>query len=384
MEAELLSLGSDTDRAVFVRDDFAQFGDRDIVATSRFFWQRGLTSTDELGKTSRLNRPFTLGGLRKDGASANDLDFFTGLSRLFPPPAQNRPDWKRNPVECCMPRLLPEFLADLSHLNDLLGPDQAMVNEVSSQLSDGEMCHPSYIAFPTAQLKDEPWNPALATRERASEGWENRMDGIRPTQQISFQAYTLYLVRFIFSAHMVSSWDPFGGISAQLNSLAVLPNLSAVGNSGAAIAYDISIRKHCATLARHRHSDIDFGRILPEECREIKKQVFFQRPIPASSSSYTDQEKWGGRKGKKGNGPGAGKGQRERPYQKKGESEKTQGRSKQRASLRPRDRSKPRRRSPSRPRRARSRKSARRPQKGYEQKQKKQNSKNDGNDSFAA
>ena len=368
MEEKLRSLERDINRTIFGRADFDQFEGEDIITTAKFFWQCGITSTDELKKTRQLNRSFMLEDLRKAGASARDLNLFTGLFRLFPPPAQTQPGKKSNFAECCIPRLLPKFTADISQLNDLLVPDQAMVNDISRQMAEGEMCHPSYLAFPTANLKEEPWKPALATHDRAAEDWKSRMAGLRSSQSISFQAYTLYLLRFIFSAHMVSAWDHFGGISAQLNSLAVLLNLSIVENSGVAIAYDIALRKHCATLARQRRSDIDFRRLLSEECQEVKKQVYSQRS--AALPSNPSQEKGKGKKGKKGGDPGAGKGRGKWPYYKKNEYEKPT----QRSPRNPKRRS-DKKRSRSRSRRSRSRKSTHRSQK-EEKKQKKQNSKN--------
>ena len=152
-----------------------------------------------------------------------------------------------------------------------------MGNDISRQVCEGELRHPSYIDVPIAQLKEHPWKPALATHERAAEDWKNRMTGIRSDQQISFQAYALYLIRFIFPAHLVSDWEHFGGISAQLNSFPALLNLAAVENDGVAIAYDGAIRKHCSTLARQRRSDVDFGILLSGECQEIKKQVYSAR-----------------------------------------------------------------------------------------------------------
>ena len=145
-----------------------------------------------------------------------------------------------------------------------------MVDEVPRQISDGERCHPAYIAFPTAHLQEESWKPQLPTHDRAAGDCKKRMAGIRSSQSISFQAYILYSFRFVLSAHMVSAWEPFGGISAQLNALPIALNLPIVENRGIAIDYDLAIRTHCATLARRRRSDIDFAHILSREQAEIK------------------------------------------------------------------------------------------------------------------
>ena len=367
LDTKLRSLERDINNTISLRDDFAQFDDTDIIKTARLFWKCGLTSTEELKKTRQLNRSFMLEDLRKEGITAKDLNLFTGLLHLFPPPAQTQPGKKGNFVECCIPRLLPKLSANLSRLNPLLVPDQVMVNEISRQLGEGDLCHPSYTAFPIAQLKDEPWKPALATHDRAAEEWKNRMTGMRSDQTISFQAYSLYLLRFIFAAHMVSAWEPFGGISAQLNAMAVFLNISIVENSGIAIAYDIAIRKHCATLARQRGSDINYFRLLSEECQEVKRQVYsarYQHP-PA-------QEKGKGKgKGKKGQGLGKGKGQ-----EKGKNSFKRTERSEKRSPNRSRRRSRSRKRSRSRrSRKSRSKKPAQHTQNDYKKAQKKKSNK---------
>ena len=297
---KLRALERDIQRTIRGRDDFAHFEDDDIIETAQFFWDCGLTSTVDLKKTRTLNRNYMLEDLRRAGASAKSLGLFTALLNLFPPPVQAQQGRKGGFVECCIPRLLPDFSANLSGLASGLVPNQPMVNDISRQLAEGELCHPAYTAFPTAHLQDEPWKPDLSTHDRAAEDWKKRMTGLRSSQSISFQAYVLYSLRFIFSAHMVSAWEPFGGISAQLNALAVMLNISVVEHGGIAIDYDIAIRKHCAALARQRRSDIDYAHLLSHENPEIRKQVLANR----SSGSADDAA------GKKVKGKGKGKGKK--------------------------------------------------------------------------
>ena len=76
--------------------------------------------------------------------------------------------------------------------------------------------------------------------------------------------------------------------------MAVLLNLSIVENSGIAISYDIALRKHIAQLARQRRTDIDYAKLLSEECFEVKKQIYSSR----SSQKVEDKGKGKGDKGK--------------------------------------------------------------------------------------
>ena len=155
-----------------------------------------------------------------------------------------------------------------------------MINEIPRLIAGGELCRPSYIAFPVAQLQEEPWKPKLPTHDRPDDDWGKRTTGSAHLQLFPTQAYILYSLRFIFSAHMVLAWEPFGGIPDQFNALASDLNLSIVENSGGDIEYDLAIRKQCADLARRRRSSIDFDRLLSQEQAEIKKHVIAHRTAP--------------------------------------------------------------------------------------------------------
>ena len=73
---------------------------------------------------------------------------------------------------------------------------------------------------------------------------------------------------------MVDAWSPFGGLASRLNLIALILNMAIVEHAGIAIAYDVALRKYASQLARKRRADIDFHRLLPEGCPEIKKQIY--------------------------------------------------------------------------------------------------------------
>ena len=102
---------------------------------------------------------------------------------------------------------------------------------------------------------------------------------------------------------MVNAWSSFGGISAQLNLVALILNMAIVEHAGVAIAYDIALRKYASQLARQRRTDIDFVRLLSEENADIKKQVYANQ---RNSGKGEDTER-NKRKGK-------GKGERPNAY----------------------------------------------------------------------
>ena len=162
---------------------------------------------------------------------------------------------------------------------------------------NGGMRHPAYTAFRIVRLNDEPWAPQLPTHDKAAEDWTSRTAGSRPSQDISFQAYLLYSLRFILAAHMCAAWENFGGIPAKINALGAHVNISIVGNSGISIAYDILLRKHLPTLARQRKSDADFFVHLSLEVQEIKNQVYADRNAWGEFGWVSFAPLSGGRKG---------------------------------------------------------------------------------------
>ena len=208
------------------------------------------------------------------------------------------------------------FSANLTGLSPLLAPDQAMVNDISRQLNEGETCTPHYTPFVLAQLHQEPWRSPLPAHDKVVDDWSDRMKSLRSIQPLPFQAYLFYQLRFIMAAHLCSAWETFGGISAQLNAISVMLNLSVVENSGFAVAYDLLMRKHIAHLARQRRVDVDFNLLLSKENEDIKKQVVAQRTGALKSKGDKDDPK---KKGKKGKGKqGAEKKPWEKPWGKKG------------------------------------------------------------------
>ena len=146
------SIERDIRRAIADRDDFAHFPTDEITTTSDLFFECGLSPTKDLKQTRSLNHTFMLEDLRAVKKSANDLRLFTALLALFPPPSQLNANRKGKFVECCIPKLIQNFKADLSSLSHLITHGQLMVNDISRKLSEGEACHPAYIPFVLANL----------------------------------------------------------------------------------------------------------------------------------------------------------------------------------------------------------------------------------------
>ena len=306
IQQELLQL-------IKTREDFDKFPEDSLIDTSAYLFDSGLNSLDELKKCRPVNRTFILEDLRHQGRSARELDFLLSLFHTFPAPVRNPNNKKSLQEELRIPTLMKDFPAQLSGLSTLLAPDQAMVNDITRQLNEGESCVPRFYPFATAQLHSDPWRSPLPAHDRVVDDWADRMKALKSAQPLPFQAYLFYQIRFILAGHLCAAWGHFGGLSAQMNAIAITLNLSVIENSGVAISYDMLMRKHIAQLARQRHTDVDFASLLSKENEDIKKQVLAQRAIAHKTKDSKDD----GKKQLKGN-KGKGKnGYTKKPWEKK-------------------------------------------------------------------
>ena len=140
-----------------------------------------------------------------------------------------------------------------------------MVDDISRQIQEGDSRIPRFDPFVIDQLRSEPWRSPIPAHDKIVEDWPDRMEAPKAPLPLPFQAYLFYQLRFILAAHLGSAWDRFGGFVDQLNSFAIMTNLSVTDNSGVAIAYDVLMRKNIAQIARRRSTDIDYAQLLPEE-----------------------------------------------------------------------------------------------------------------------
>ena len=299
MERSILAL-------VKAREDFEKFSEDDIIITAENLFNSGISSLEELKKSRPVNRTFILEDLRAKKLSARDLELILALFHTFPAQTRDGSNKKALLEELHIPTLTKSFTGDLMTLSPLLAPDQALVNEISRQLKEGENCVPRYTPFVTAQLHLEPFRSQF--HDNIVVDWADRMKSMRSAQPLPFQAYLLFQMRFILAGQICSAWSQFGGFSAQMNAHAVLLNIAISDNVGVAIAYDMQIRKHISHLARQRRNDVDYAQLLSKENEDIKKQVLAQRAAKQSNPDKDLKNKDKGKGKGKGKGNAAGKG----------------------------------------------------------------------------
>ena len=65
--------------------------------------------------------------------------------------------------------------------------------------------------------------------------------------------YMLYRMRFVMAGDLTGAWADFGGgLVAQLNLVALAPDMSIADRPGVAITYDRRIRRHIQKLSQKR------------------------------------------------------------------------------------------------------------------------------------
>ena len=113
---------------------------------------------------------------------------------------------------------------------------------------------------------------------------ENTRDNRRRVRQdISFQCWMTYQLRFVITAHLCKAFEPFGGIAAQFCHLAVCMNMSIVESVATAISYDRLVKIHLQATARRRDIAFDSASFLSNESQEFKRKAISENTTASSS-----------------------------------------------------------------------------------------------------
>lgn len=111
-----------------------------------------------------------------------------------------------------------------------------MVNLASEDIARGEPNPQPFFPYVTADYHQHPWLPRLNAHTNALTAWKTKNSGARK-KAIAFQMWLRRHIRFVFAAEMCNDWTPFGGLVAQLNSIAVILSLASLESAGYAMRY---------------------------------------------------------------------------------------------------------------------------------------------------
>ena len=255
------------------RDEFSRFEDIDFETAAGYFAKFGFFSLDEIKKAKQKARDFFIEDLRAERLTINDIRLVLEIFELCPPAVKNRNTKNPEFEEICLPVRRKSLAVNLEQLSGWLRPDQLMVNAISAELAKALATSPAYTPFVVLDVSKKPWVPGAADHVKAVESCSSRMKNFKSAQQLSFQSWMLYMLRFFVAAEACKAWDSFGGLIAQLNNLGVVLNIAITENVATALLYDTQLRAHLADLARQRAVNVDYFMLLSEENVAIKRQT---------------------------------------------------------------------------------------------------------------
>ena len=185
-----------------------------------------------------------------------------------------------------------------------------MENIPTKEMTIAQKKGPPYTAFVTPKPHERPWRVDLPCRKRTNKAWKDSVPNKSKDspQQVSIQAWLLYMLRFILVGDLLDAWSSFGGLSDQLGHLSIALHIATVANVTLSIMYDSEVRAQIQRLARLRDEDTDFERLLTEENAEIKQRLKndwgkTKAKKAADKASKGDKGKnKGGKKGSEGKG----------------------------------------------------------------------------------
>ena len=203
--------------------------------------------------------------------------------------------------EVVIPTQMRRWAASISGLTAFFAPAQEMANVFAKEITIAHKKGPLFAPFVTPKPHERPWRIDLPIQERANKAWkdsEPRKSKGSP-HQLSFQAWTLYILRFVLVGDLLDAWSAFGGLSAQLSHLSISLHLADTESGAVAIMYDAEVRALIQRLARLRGDDADFVKILTGGNGEIKQRLKNERG-KTKAEKATDKSSNGDKNGEKG------------------------------------------------------------------------------------
>lgn len=149
-----------------------------------------------------------------------------------------------------------------------------MANFFSAELERGRVARPPYAPYLVADsLAAAPWLPSDETHARALDKWQSAQRTFRRhtgNQDLPIGQYALYRLRFIIAGDLTDAWAEFGGITAQLNHLAVVLGLPITDHAGIAVTYDFRLRRAAQKLAKNWPPRTDYFEFLTSVDKDIR------------------------------------------------------------------------------------------------------------------
>ena len=289
------------------RPRFKEFQEQQYRDVARIFVNAGYATLTSVKEMQEKARDFLMQDIRKGnktGRTPKELRLIIEIFDTYPAPTLLKGTAEHPRFdEIEIPLKMAKWKWSMNNLTGMLAPDQEMTNFFSSEFAKAKLKRPPYIPFVIPDLKEQPWRPFYPAHTRAFENWQKlNSSHKKPTpMDTSFQAWTLYNMRFIISGELTGAWRTFGGISAQWSHFGLILNMAVVENATIAMAYEKNFRLEAAHLARMRADEIDWVKYLSTEDEIIKKNVL--RDLGHTTSTFLPKKGPFGKRTQKGQNP---------------------------------------------------------------------------------
>ena len=261
---------------------FQSFSDSDFQTAARSLVECGYYTVEAVrdmdGRERDLFLNFAKSETRARGRNClADLRLTLKIFAWFEPAARIRDAANTGFEEIDIEQRMQSWTVDFSALRGLLVPDQDMTNFFSAEIEKGRVARPPYIPYVVVDsLAAPPWLPADDTHARALDTWQatqrtyNRYTG---NQDLSLGQYVLHRLRYILAGDLTDAWCEFGGLSAQLNHLAVVVGLSISDHAGIAVTYDFRMHRAVQKMVKNRSTRTNYFEFLSTLNKDVKADV---------------------------------------------------------------------------------------------------------------
>ena len=272
------------------KHSFSPFTRSDFSFDARIFWLNGYRTVGAIKDMDPRERDLFLSQVKSDSHSSRnrlaDLRLILRIFAWFEPHGRLR-DPHHGVDEIDTNRWMRDWAVSLPGITGILQPEQEMANRFPTELERGRTSRPPYTPYVTVDtLNSFPWMPPGEPHRKALDRWKAiQVTFHRNTggQYLSLGQYALYRVKYILAGDLASAWSEYGGLTAQINNMANVLEISIEDNAGVSITYDYRILQHIRKLAHRRATNTDYIDILSTTQPDIRAAV--TRDIEAAAEA---------------------------------------------------------------------------------------------------
>ena len=291
------SLTSELEELCKTHAMFSEVGRGELSMASNDLIRYRFKSLEAAKRSTREARRFFLGDLlRVERKGYPDIASLLELFDHLPANTHlEQPDERVRFAEIDIPRSLLSLAHSLSGIRGVLRPEQSMCNWIQRELANGVAKIPSYRPYLVPKLSSPPWFPNKEDRRSIYESWPSNSRQAKrktPPQELPTPTWMLYLLRFLLAAECCGAFVHFGGLSDQLNLVAIVLNLCIAESVNLGLSYFRILSSKLEENARMRVLPLgSFALLLNTEQLDVKEQARREAILSARDGAPPQQYK---------------------------------------------------------------------------------------------